>query len=203
MAARAIAGALVICVAALASCGGEGEEVNAIEEAIVASAKTDDPADCTRLHTQAFLEQGFKLEGPAAVEACEESTVDSISEDPEKVVVFDVNVEGSTATATARFVGGGSDGQTMRFRLVRRDGTWKLDELLGFVRMDAEKLVLEIARQGMYEATSREDVQFVECVIDLVEKMDDEELEALFVDYGPDEIRAMAERCVDAGSQAV
>jgi hypothetical protein len=201
MAPRVIAGALILCALVLPSCGG-GEEVAAIEETIVTSATSEDPGICTRLHTQAFLEQSVKLEDSAAVEACEEATVDSISEDPETTIVSDVDVDGGVATATARFVGGGSDGLAMRFRLVERDETWKLDELLGFARLDAEKLVLELAREGMYDATSREDVEFVVCVVGLLEEMDDEELEAFFVDYGPEEIRAMAERCVNE-SQAL
>jgi hypothetical protein len=199
---RAIAGALAICSLALVSCGGSGEEVSAIEETIVASAKSDDPANCGRLHTQAFLEQSAKLEGRAAVETCEETTVDGFSEDPERVVVFDVDVDGSAATASTRFVGSAYDGQTVRFRLVRRDGDWKLDELLGFVHLDAEKLILGVAREGMYRATSRQEAQFIACVTGLLEEMDDGELEAFFVDYGPDEIRSLAERCISR-SQAL
>lgn len=202
MAPRPIAAALALCSSlALVSCGGS-EEVSAIEATIVASAKTESPADCTRLHTQAYLEQAFKLEDGAAVEVCEESAGDSIPDDPGTVTVFDVDVDGDAATAGARFVGGGNDGQTMRYGLVRRGGAWKLDRLLRFIRLDAEKLVLEFRRAGMYEATSREDVEFVDCVTDLLEQMDDEELEAFFVDYGPDETRAMAESCI-SGSQAL
>jgi hypothetical protein len=197
MAARAVAGFLTVCSLALAACGDGREEAASVEQTIVTLSQSDDPADCRRLSTIGFLEQSAKLEGRAAVEFCEETTVDPAAEDPKKVIVADVDVDGSTATATARFVGSSYDGQSVRFGLVERDGIWKIDELLGFIELDAERLVVELGREGLRRSASPRDAQFVICVMGLLERMDDEELETL-LDYGPDEYWGHIESCVSS-----
>lgn len=196
----------MFCALALAGCGDADEstsvEAPSVQETIVTAAQSDDPADCLRLSTLAFLEQSSKVEDEAAVAVCEEVAVDPGVEDPKEVIVSDVEIDGSAATATVRFVGGGYDGQTVRFGLVQRDGIWKLDELLGFIELDAESLIVEFGREGLRRATSPADVQLFACMIDLLQQMDTEEVEAFFVDSGPDQLQDMVRSCV-SGSQTV
>jgi ABC-type glycerol-3-phosphate transport system substrate-binding protein len=78
MAVRAVL-SLLACVFAFAACGGgsDGDEAAEVEETIVTTAKSDDPAGCTRLLTMHYLEQSTKLQGEAAVTACEEPAIRS------------------------------------------------------------------------------------------------------------------------------
>ena len=72
MRARVVALSL-LCAFAFVACGEEGgDEEAAVKETILATLESDNPEDCTRLLTSHYLEQSTKLEGEAAVTACEE-----------------------------------------------------------------------------------------------------------------------------------
>jgi hypothetical protein len=187
---------LLVCGFAVAACGGGGEdEEAAIREMIVATAKSRDPAGCTRAVTLHYLEQTTKLDGEAAVTACEEDTVDPQSEMPEEVTVSRVEAGAGTATATVSFTGSAYDGQIVRFALVKREGNWKLHELLGFVGLDGDRLATEMGRQLMLDMESPEEVETGACIVGLLEEMSDRALEELVLDAGLEQILALADRC--------
>ncbi|MGH2986495.1 MAG: hypothetical protein ACRDLO_07405, partial [Solirubrobacterales bacterium] len=96
---------------ALGACGGDdddggGEEEDAITEVIETSVTSTDPAKCTRVETQAFLEQTNFSVGDEAVRDCEEDAADT-ADDPDSVDVENIEVDGSDARADATFTGGG------------------------------------------------------------------------------------------------
>ncbi len=58
---------------------------------------------------------------------CAKSTVPESA--ATSVVVTQIDIKGSKASATAKPSGGPSDGETIKVKLVREDGAWKVDSL--------------------------------------------------------------------------
>lgn len=201
--ARGLVAALLVCAFAFAGCGDQGDDGGdaiEVEEMIVSTAKSDDPAGCARLLTLHYLEQTTKLEGEAAVAACEESAVDPHNELPSKVTVSRVDVDGDSATATVAFVGSIFDRQTVRLALVRRDGQWKFHELLAFIDLDTERLVTEMGRELLHKAESPREAEATGCVVRLLGEMSAPALESLMLDHSLDRILALGERCAGRSS---
>ncbi len=187
---------LLLCAFAFTACGEEGGNEEAeVKSWIVASLKSDNPEDCTRLLTSHYLEQSTKLKGEAAVTACEEQAVDPHLEMARKVVVSEIEVDSGSAEATVAFTGSGFDGQTVRFALVERDGQWKFHEILSFIDLDAEKLVTEMGREILLRNESPQEIESTSCFIGLLDELSDQALEALVLDPSPEPILALANRC--------
>lgn len=187
---------LLLCAFAFTACGGEGgDEEAAVRGMLLTALKSDDPEDCTRLLTSHYLEQSTKLKGEAAVTACEEQAVDPNVEIPRKVTVSEVEADSGSATATVAFMGSSFNGQTVRFALVERDGQWKFHEVLGFIDLDAKKLVTEMGREFLLRNESRQEAESTSCFISLLNEMSDQDLEALVLDDSLDRILALANRC--------
>ena len=126
--------AALLAPALLAGCGANGSQAE-IAGAIEAEATSTDPADCTRLVTQSFLEQSEFVSGPAALRACRADSPDQ-STDPDSVDVSKVSVEGDIATAHATFHGGSLDSQTLVIELAEDRGQWKLERIAGIPGFD-------------------------------------------------------------------
>lgn len=147
----AVLAAAVAATLVLAACGdddddgGGGEEDAAITETIETSVTTTDPADCLRLQTQAFLEQSNFSTGEEAVQDCEEDVADT-EDNPDSVDVENIEVDGSSASADASFVGGGFDGSTVSVDLVKEGEQWKLDRIA-----DVPDLNLEAFQENFAE----------------------------------------------------
>jgi hypothetical protein len=132
---------------ALAGCGGSGGSSTTataggtdqaqVSDAIRTSVTSSDPADCTRLETQRFIEQIHFTKGQEALRACERDAPDT-SDDPDSVDVTDVQVNGSSATANAAFHGGGFDGSTLSLALVKDGEQWKLDQITAVPTFDLQ-----------------------------------------------------------------
>jgi hypothetical protein len=167
----------------LVSCGGNGDR-EALEKMILASVAETGPDGCLKISTLNFLESTSDLEGEAAVTACEESALDPLVEGPTKADVSRIDVEGDSATALVAFTGSFFDGQRVRYAFVRREGRWKFDELLGFVNLDSERLILQVGRYGLLQAKSRWEAENVACWIGRMEQMSDRALEELL--FGDD-----------------
>lgn len=196
-----LAGLLLACALAFAACGeGGGREEAVIEEMIVTTAMSDDPAGCTEFLTLHYLEQTTKLDGEAAVESCEEEAMDPGVENPSEVVVSQVEVDGDSATATVSLTGSSFDGQTVRWELVERDGRWKIHELLGFVDLDAEKLVTEMGRELLRKASSPQEAESMSCIVGLLGEMSAPALERLMLDDSLEPMLALGERCIGGSS---
>jgi hypothetical protein len=164
----------------LASCGGSDDRL-ALEEMINASMAETGPESCLKFSTLHFLESTTEREGEAAVTACEESSLDPLVEQPTKIDISSIDVDGDSASALIAVTGSVFDGQTLRYAFVEREDRWKFNQILGFVDLDAERLVLRAGRDGMSRAESREEAENVACWIGRMEQMSDRALEELLL----------------------
>jgi hypothetical protein len=119
--------AIVLAVVIASGGGGGGGAEAQIAGVIERSFLSTDPADCTKLNTQRFLQQTYFLTGQDAVNACA-AEAKNLATHPDSVDVSDVRVtvSGDGATAEARFQGGLYDGQTMILSLLKDGAQWKL-----------------------------------------------------------------------------
>ena len=151
---------------------------------VAASVVETGPESCLKFSTLRFLEKMHDLEGEEAIDACEESALDPLIEQPTKADVSHVDVEGDSATALVVFTGSILDGQKMRYAFVERDGRWKYDVWRGFVDLDSARLILEAGRDGMRRAESRQEAENVACWLGRMERMSDQVLEDLLFGDG-------------------
>ncbi len=179
--------ALFVVALALVSCGGGGGgDEEAIKEMVAASVSDTGPESCLKYSTVRYLEMTTHREGDAAVEACEGDALDPDADQPTRVEVSTIDVDGNSATAIVAVEGSVVDGQKMRIVFAEREGRWKYDEWLGFVDFDAERFILQVGRDGMLRADSAQEAEAIACVIGGMEEMNDESLEReLFEDPEP------------------
>ncbi len=165
----------------LAACGGGGESGGGEDEAkieavIKESVTIDDPAKCTELMTQPFVEQTASAKGAEAIEQCEAEAKNG-ENDAKSVKVTEVEVDGETATAHTAFVGGGFNGQTLLVALVKEGGQWKLDQIEEFVELDKEALAKVFEEQ--LEGTGQVPAAVIACIAGKLREASQEELEVL------------------------
>ena len=147
--------------------GGGGEEDAEISSAIEVSVHTTDPADCTRLQTQSFLEQTNFSTGEEAIQDCEEDVADTAN-DPDSTDVSEIEVDGTSASANVALEGGSFDGSTLTIDLVKEGDQWKLDRIT-----DIPEFNLEGFRQAFVEQLETEgDVppEIVQCIGDALQE---------------------------------
>jgi hypothetical protein len=135
---------LIVSALALVACGSGSSDESQIEEAVETSATSTDPADCTKLATQRFVEQTTQSEGAEAVKKCEKEA--SNDEGAKSATVSNVEVDGSKASADVALTGGGFDGQEVEVALVKQGDQWKLDELTGFAKFNEAKVIETLER---------------------------------------------------------
>ncbi len=186
---------LFLSALALAACGGgsdsSGDE-EAIEAAIVRSAKTADPANCTEVETQAFVEQGSDKTGAAALKECESDAKDP-SNNAKTVKVAKIEIDGDEASAEAAIVGGGFDGQTIAIDLVEEDGAWKLDQLAGFAKLDTAALAATL--RAKLEETGEVPQEITDCIAEGIEAATKSEAEELVLSGSSTPLVELAEGC--------
>lgn len=176
------------------ACGGSASEEDKIVEVVETSATSTDPADCTALATQAFLEQAESREGEAAVSHCEKNNEED-EDAPDSVEVSDVEIDGSTATANAEFVGGDSiTGQTFDVALVEEDGEWKMDEIRGFVNFDQEGLAV-LFEEAVVEDVGAKLRPIARCVGDGIRDLSPSEAEDLVIGGSEQRLEGIFARC--------
>jgi hypothetical protein len=120
---------------ALTACGGGSDDEGDITDAIQTSVKSTDPADCTKLATQQFVNQTEFSTGEQAIKECQDDAADT-SDDPNSVEVTDIKVDGANATANVAFTGGSFGGSTLAVALVKDGDQWKLDKITDIVNLD-------------------------------------------------------------------
>jgi hypothetical protein len=136
---------LIVSALALAACGSGNSDESQIEEAVETSATSTDPADCTKLATQRFVEQTTQSEGAEALKTCEKEA--SEESGATAADVSNVEVDGSKATADVALTGGGLDGQGVNVALVKEGDQWKLDEITGFTKFNQAKVIETLEEQ--------------------------------------------------------
>jgi hypothetical protein len=120
---------------ALTACGGGSDDEGDITDVIQTSVKSTDPAACTKLATQQFVNQTEFSIGAQAIKECQDDAADT-SDDPDSVDVTDIKVDGDNATANVAFTGGSFGGSTLAVALVKDDEGWKLDKITDIVNLD-------------------------------------------------------------------
>jgi hypothetical protein len=198
MAARARTTALALAVAAvgLAGCGGSNRgsgESGAVAAAIKRASATTDPADCTRLETQRFLDQAELANGQAAVKSCRDDARDG-SGNPRATNVSNVTVAGGTAHARAAFQGGDLDGQVLNLRLVKQDGRWKLDHMDSIAGFDRTRF-LRATRSSLQRPPQALPQDAVGCIVGRFGALSDGELQTVFLQSDPSRVASITGPC--------
>jgi hypothetical protein len=165
-------------IALFAGCGSDEGAGSADQEeitaAITSSATTSNPANCTEIETQRFVEQNQFEKGEAAIAGCKRPDGNRA----ESVEVSAIEVDGEAAAAEAAVSGGAFDGQTLQISLVREDGRWKLDYLEGFADFDRDRFV-EAAVAGLGEGGFNAEQS--QCLSRVLGELDDDALQELFL----------------------
>jgi len=174
----------VLVVALLLAACGESSDRQALEAMVQASIVETGPGSCLKFSTLHFLESTTGRDGEAAIAECEEENPDPLVDQPDKVDVSSIDVEGDSATALIAFEGSVLDGQKVRNGFVKRNGVWKFDEWQGLVDLDATHLIMEVGRIGMLRANSPHEAENVACWIGRMERMSDTALEDLLFGDG-------------------
>jgi len=181
---KAIVGlAIVASLPTLVGCGDDAgarsSDAERVRDVITRSATSTDPADCTRLATQRFLEQTYLIKGPAAVDTCRHTTGIETGK-PTAVRVSDVDVDGAVATARAAFEGGELDGQTLDVRSVREGQQWKVDRLVSFAGFDRTRF-LRAARRELVRGPEAVTEPTAACIVARFDGRSDAELQRLYL----------------------
>ncbi|MEZ5077945.1 MAG: hypothetical protein R2725_10920 [Solirubrobacterales bacterium] len=114
--------------------------------------------------------------------------------DAKRLDVSAIDVKGRRATAEVAFAGGGLDGQALALSLVRKDGQWDLDRIVGFATLDADALAESIERR--FEAASGDlAADQVECLGDAIRDAPRREVETLLLGDSEAEFLEFAEAC--------
>lgn len=184
---------LIVSAFALAACGSSESDEDKVVDVIETSVTSNDPANCTTLETQAFVEQGSDESGKAALKDCEEEAEDE-EEEAESAEVTEVEVDGEKATANVAISGGGFDGQTVSIALVKDGDQWKLDEITGIVKLDNAALVATLEKQ-FEDPEVKISEAGIECILGTVEEADTGEVEELLLSGSSEIFVELAEVC--------
>jgi len=182
---------LAFSALALVACGSSGED-GQIEEAIETSATTTNPADCTKLNTQQFMEQTTQESGKAAVEKCEEEA--EAEEGAESVSVSNVEASGSSATAEAALTGGVLNGQALEVELVKSGEQWQLNEVVKFTKFDRAKLV-EFVEEEFTPSANGLSPKLAGCFVEAFREGSQAEIEELLWSGSGKGFEEIAEAC--------
>lgn len=191
--------ALTALAAVLASCGGGGQSEadprgdTAQILAMINAMERSDPRNCVRFQTLSFTEQMTKRRGDAAIRSCEEE--ERSGDEESWKGSLQIRVQGTSARLRAVQNGGRFDGQEAEFALVKRAGRWKVDEVVRFVKMRRASIVAEIAADGIRSASSRSELDHVECVIERMERFDVPALEHLILSPDARPFEELLESC--------
>ena len=192
--------ALAALTATVAGCGGGSapssgpEETAAIAAVIKKAVSTTDPADCTRLMTQRFVEQSELSKGRAALKRCEEDVGDA-SGNPRSTIVSNVRIDGDTARARAAFDGGDLDGQAVNLRVIRDGEGWKVDHIDSFARFDRKRL-LRATENALRRPPQELSADAAGCIPRRLDKLSDAALQQVFLSGDPGPVAAVAGPCM-------
>ena len=152
----------------------------AVRRLVTTSMTTDRASDCTRLYTQAFLEQMSGKVGAEAVEKCRE---DSDGDPDGDSVVFNEVVPASGGYQVAvTLAGGDMDGASFELTAIQSGG-WKIDRLLK-VDIDMAQFAAEAAEEAREDGASAEDAA---CLESRVAELNESEYERAIVESRSEE----------------
>jgi hypothetical protein len=183
----------------LAACGGGGgnDDSSQITDVIQTSSKSTDPADCTKLETQQFVEQTELASGQAALQACQKGATDT-SDNPSSVDVTDVKTSGNTGSANATFHGGGFDGSTLSVSLSKDGDQWKLDKITDIPNFNFAGLVHTLTARFSSEGSIPP--QVATCIVQAFNSAGADQVKSIILSGNGDQLTALFSGCVPSGS---
>ena len=110
------------------------------------------------------------------------------------MAVTNVEVEGSEATADAAFTGSTFDGQAISVALVKDGDQWKLNEVVGFAKLDKTALVESLAEE-LEDPSSEVNEETAVCIEEGFEEASQPEVEELLFSGSHEPIEELAESC--------
>lgn len=189
---------LLASALALTACGGGsstsgGGEEAAVEEAIETAATSSDPSKCSEVQTEAFNETQTGLSGRGALKACEKEVEEGENEPAESVTISNISVNGETATAGVEVEGTALNGQGIELELAKEEGSWKLNEFVGFSKYEAAGIA-SFLEEKLNEEEGVE-ASLAKCVAEGVEEMSQEEAEAMVFEKDQEGVEEIARSC--------
>jgi hypothetical protein len=151
---------------------GDTREISNVLETV---ATSEDPSYCTQDVTEAYLEQMTGAKAPFADELCE---IDAEYEAADSVDVYGIEIDGDRATATVERHGGGLDGSTLVEELIKEDGDWKANRLVGFAEFDRQRFDAAL-RESFLEFGSP--TSAAECAVRNASRLSDAQLQRIIV----------------------
>jgi hypothetical protein len=188
-----------ICAAvALAACGGGGgNDDNAqITDVIQTSVKSTDPADCTKLQTQQFVEQTELQSGQAAIQQCEKDASDT-SDNPSSVDVANVTSSGNSGSADVTFHGGSFDGSTLTVALSKDGDQWKLDKVTDIPNFNFAGLVQALSAR--LTSDSSIPPQVATCITQAFDNAGADQVKSIILSGSGDQLTALFSTCAPSG----
>jgi|tagenome__1003787_1003787.scaffolds.fasta_scaffold20927684_2 hypothetical protein len=178
---------VVPLVALLAACGGSGakggqssgDDGAAVAAAIRQAVTSTDPADCTRLQTQRFVDQSQLVKGAAALKRCRDDAKDPRG-NPRTTTVSAIKIDGDVARARAAFEGGDLDGQAIDLRVVKHRDRWKLDHIEGFAKFDRKRFLAALGASLRRPPDSLPQGA-VTCIVGRIGGLSDAAIESIYV----------------------
>jgi hypothetical protein len=186
--------ASISAVALLAACGGGGgnSDNDQITALIQTSVKSTDPADCTKLQTQQFVEQTELASGQAAIQQCQQDAADT-SDNPDSVDVTDVSSSGDTGEATVTFHGGSFDGSTLKVALVKDGDQWKLDKVTDIPNFNFQGMAQALSDR--LHADSSIPAQTADCVSQAFANAGADQVKSIILSGSGDQLNAIFATC--------
>jgi hypothetical protein len=188
--------ALLAAAFALVACGGGGDDEGDITDVLTTSVKSTDPADCTKLETQQFVEQTEFSTGPEAVTECQQDASDT-SDDPDSVDVTDIQVDGDNATANVAFTGGSFGGSTLTVALVKDGDQWKLDRITDIVTLDVATFKQSFADR--LAASGDVPAQVKSCIGQAIQGASEDQIKQALLSGTEQDLVALFSQCIPSG----
>jgi hypothetical protein len=188
----------------LVACGDDGDDGGdqpsgdeaQIADVIETTSTSTDPAHCTDLETQRFVEQTTSEQGEDALVECQE---DDEENNADSVEITNVKVDGTTATADVAFTGSALDGQVVNLSLVKEGEQWKLDYVERFVEFDRQAYIGAIRELLLASDDPPVDEEQADCVVAALDEQDDATLQELFLSGDDAQLTELITPCFQQG----
>jgi hypothetical protein len=180
------------------ACGGGGgnDDSSQITDMIQSSVTSTDPADCTKLETEQFVEQSELTAGPAALQQCQKDAADT-SDNPSSVDVTDVKTSGNTGTANVAFHGGSFDGSTISVSLIKDGDQWKLDKITDIPSFNFPGLVHALTAKFSSEGSIPP--QVATCIVQAFNNAGADQVKSIILSGNGDQLTALFSTCAPSG----
>jgi len=183
--------AVILASMLIAACGGNDDQ-NQITDVINTSVRSTDPADCTKLQTQQFVEQTQFALGADAVRQCQQEAADT-SGNPDSVDVKNVKVDGDNGTADVTFHGGTFDGSTLTVALVKTGDQWQLDKITAIPTFDLGGFAKSLTQRLIAQGKTPADV--VNCIGDALNKVGADQVKTVVLSGDSSQLTALFAGC--------